>query len=556
MCTASAWRRRRASSGGATSISSIRAFDLTTQRSGERVPTVTILPIRVDEGRSASQRRTLFDRARPSRHVARPCSTCCPPTRSSSRRSPTPMPEEVDRAPGARRSTTSRSPGAWARTPRPAKISSSTRMSGVGATGELPAPAAARRAGRSPGRLPAAGAGRSRPQPAARACWRRYADADPLRQRRPAASGSTSCCDDTTAVRRSVGPLCRRRARRRLRDADAPGPHRSRDLPPRPPAPAGPPLPPGRADRRSPATLSPGDYVVHLDHGIGIYRGIATITVEGGVIEVRGGRVRGRRPAQRAALPARPAGALSRRRGDGDEPPPKLHRLGGTHWKKVREKTREAIQAMAAELLDLYARRQSVAGFAFPPDTRWQRELESCFLYEDTPDQRKRHRGQSSATWSGRCRWTGCWWATSATARPRSRCAPRSRRCRAASRSRCWCRPRFSPSSTGRTFTERLADYPVKVEVLSRFRTAQGAEGGARAPGAGEIDIVIGTHRLLSKRRALQGSRPADRRRGASLRRQAQGAAQDAAPRRSTCSRSRRRRFRARCTCRSPACAT
>ena len=90
----------------------------------------------------------------------------------------------------------------------------------------------------------------------------------------------------------------------------------------------------------------------------------------------------------------------------------------------------------------------------------------------------------------------------------------------------------------GRTFAERLADYPVKVEVLSRFRTRQGAEGGGGAswPPA-QIDIVIGTHRLLSTDVRLQGSRPADRRRGAPLRGQAQGAAQAAAPRRSTCSR-------------------
>src|SRR5262249_42871585 len=71
-----------------------------------------------------------------------------------------------------------------------------------------------------------------------------------------------------------------------------------------------------------------------------------------------------------------------------DHPPPKVHRLGGTQWRKIREKTREAIQAMAADLLDLYARRNVVAGYPFPPDTRQQRELESSFLYEDTPDQR------------------------------------------------------------------------------------------------------------------------------------------------------------------------
>src|SRR5256886_9507091 len=78
---------------------------------------------------------------------------------------------------------------------------------------------------------------------------------------------------------------------------------------------------------------------------------------------------------------------------DGDAPPPRLHRLGTTTWQRQRDKTRAAIRQMAIELLDLYARRQLAAGFAFPPDTPWQRELESAFLYEDTPDQRRASEG-------------------------------------------------------------------------------------------------------------------------------------------------------------------
>src|SRR5258705_6403730 len=75
--------------------------------------------------------------------------------------------------------------------------------------------------------------------------------------------------------------------------------------------------------------------------------------------------------------------------GDGDAPPPRLHRLGATTWQRQRDKTRAAIREMTAELLDLYARRQLASGYAFPPDTPWQRELGSAFLYEGTPDQRR-----------------------------------------------------------------------------------------------------------------------------------------------------------------------
>src|SRR5437660_544098 len=71
--------------------------------------------------------------------------------------------------------------------------------------------------------------------------------------------------------------------------------------------------------------------------------------------------------------------------GDGEAPPPRLHRLGATTWQRQRDKARAAIRRMASELLDLYARRQLAPGYAFPPDTPWQRELESAFLYEDTP---------------------------------------------------------------------------------------------------------------------------------------------------------------------------
>jgi len=136
--------------------------------------------------------------------------------------------------------------------------------------------------------------------------------------------------------------------------------------------------------------LTPGGYVVHLEHGIGIYRGLQTIavgaegvTLEVAVVEYEGG--------DRLNVPLYRIDQLEpyRTAGDGDAPPPRLHRLGAKTWQRQRDKTRAAIRAMAAELLDLYARRQLATGFAFPPDTPWQRELESAFLYEDTPDQRR-----------------------------------------------------------------------------------------------------------------------------------------------------------------------
>jgi transcription-repair coupling factor (superfamily II helicase) len=136
-------------------------------------------------------------------------------------------------------------------------------------------------------------------------------------------------------------------------------------------------------------SLKPGDYVVHLEHGVGIYRGIETIfvgqsTIEVAVVEYEGG--------DRLNVPLYRIDQLERYRSAGDisedSPPPRLHRLGGRRWAQQRERTRIAIQEMTVELLDLYARRKIAVRPPHVPDTPWQRQLESAFLFEDTPDQR------------------------------------------------------------------------------------------------------------------------------------------------------------------------
>jgi transcription-repair coupling factor (superfamily II helicase) len=245
-------------------------------------------------------------------------------------------------------------------------------------------------------------------------------------------------------------------------------------------------------------TLVEGDYVVHLDHGIGVYRGITTITaggaaIEAAVVEYEGG--------DRLNVPLYRLDQLERYRAadDGaDRPPPRLHRLGGTSWHRVRERAREGIRQMAAELVDLYARRKVAPGFAFPPDTRWQRELESAFLYEDTPDQRT---------------------ATEEVKRDMERPRPMDRllvgdvgygktevAVRAAFKAvqggkqvAVLVPTTILADQHGRTFTERLADFPVRVEVLSRFRTAKEQKEVLGRLARGEVDVVIGTHRLLSR---------------------------------------------------------
>ena len=242
--------------------------------------------------------------------------------------------------------------------------------------------------------------------------------------------------------------------------------------------------------------LASGDYVVHLEHGIGIYRGLQTITVGDGALEVVVVEYEG---GDRLNVPLYRLDQLEPYRGpgDGDAPPPRLHRLGATVWQRQRDKARKAIQAMATELLDLYARREVATGYAFPPDTPWQRELESAFLYEDTPDQVR---------------------ATIEVKRDMERARPMDRllvgdvgygkteiavraafkAVQAGKQVAVLVPTTILAEQHGRTFRERLAEYPVRIEVLSRFRTAAEQRQVLERVGRGEVDVLIGTHRLLS----------------------------------------------------------
>ncbi len=243
------------------------------------------------------------------------------------------------------------------------------------------------------------------------------------------------------------------------------------------------------------AQLTPGDYVVHMDHGVGQFVGMEHIEVGGQeleslAIEYSGGETL-RLPVHRLDLIERWVGESEHAK------PPSLHRIGGKRWKKLRRKTEEAIEEMTAQLLELYARRSSAGGHAFPPDTLWQKEMESSFLYEDTPDQRSAaeavKRDMESARPMDRlvCGDVG-YGKTEVAIRAAFKAVQDGKQVAV-----------LAPTTIlveqhRHTFDERLADYPVRVGALSRFRTPKEQKEILAGVANGEIDIVVGTHRILS----------------------------------------------------------
>ena len=245
--------------------------------------------------------------------------------------------------------------------------------------------------------------------------------------------------------------------------------------------------------------LKLGDYVVHLEHGVGIYRGMSTIfagetTIEVIVIEYEGG--------DRLNVPLYRIDQVERFRAVGDvsedAPPPRLHQLGGTRWTRQRDRTRGAIQEMTVELLDLYARRKVASRPPHFTDTAWQRQLESSFLFEDTPDQRKAtddvKKDMESTRPMDRLLVGDVGYGKTEIAVRAAFKAVQSGRQVAV----------LVPTTVlaeqhARVFGDRFADFPMRVEVMSRFQGPKAQAEIVAALKDGKVDIVIGTHRLLSK---------------------------------------------------------
>jgi len=242
------------------------------------------------------------------------------------------------------------------------------------------------------------------------------------------------------------------------------------------------------------SALKLGDFVVHEDHGIGIYRGMQRLTLNGqetDCIELAyAERDRLFVPVQQLALVSRYAAGEGAR--------PALHRLGSGAWQKTKARAQKAIQDMAEGLIRAYATRQALRGHAFRSDTVWQRELEAAFPYEETPDQLKAIVEVKQDMESERpmdrliCGDVG-YGKTEVAIRAAFKAVQEGRQVAVLVPTTILAQQHLL------VFRERLADFPVRVEVLSRFRTPKQQREVVAGLAAGTVDVVIGTHRLLSK---------------------------------------------------------
>jgi len=250
--------------------------------------------------------------------------------------------------------------------------------------------------------------------------------------------------------------------------------------------------------------LEEGDYVVHVQHGIGRYLGLKVmpLIVKGSenssgeeciVIEYAPGDPEN--PPPRLYVPVSEAHLVSKYVGAG-KASPSLNTLGGKRWEKAKARAERAVRDLAAEMLAIQATRESQEGYAFGADTTWQREFEAAFLYEETPDQDETIATTKADMESSRpmdrlvCGDVG-FGKTEVAVRAAFKAVMGGRQVAVLVPTTVLAQQHFN------TFIERMADYPVRVELLSRFRSRRQQQQVVKDLASGSVDIVIGTHRLV-----------------------------------------------------------
>jgi len=258
----------------------------------------------------------------------------------------------------------------------------------------------------------------------------------------------------------------------------------------------------GSGKKRSPSAaflsdlrdLKVNDLIVHVDHGIGQFAGLKQISVAGGDIVQEFLELRYHGDAK-LFVPVERLDLIQKYTG-GSKPP--LDRLGGTTWEKAKTKVKKAMRDMAEELLKLYAARKAVPGHAFAPDTHWQEEFEDAFEFDLTPDQTTAiadiKRDMEAPTPMDRllCGDVG-YGKTEVSMRAAFKAVMEGKQV-------AFLAPTTVLAAQHlKTLSERFAAFPAKIEMVSRFRTRQEIKESLDSLAAGRLDVIVGTHRLLSK---------------------------------------------------------
>ena len=244
--------------------------------------------------------------------------------------------------------------------------------------------------------------------------------------------------------------------------------------------------------------LKPGDYVIHENHGLGIYRGIEKIVVDKlsrDYIKIEYG------DGGNLYVPATQLDLIQKHSGnsmDGESPKLKLNKLGSSEWSKTKSKVRRAVRDIAVDLVKLYAERQAKSGFQFSPDTIWQTEFEEQFPYTETDDQMTAIEDTKKDMESKKimdrliCGDVG-YGKTEVAIRAAFKAIQDGKQVAFLVPTTILAQQHYN------TFTQRMKDFPVTVELMSRFRTPAQQKQAIAGLKSGHVDIVIGTHRLLSK---------------------------------------------------------
>lgn len=241
--------------------------------------------------------------------------------------------------------------------------------------------------------------------------------------------------------------------------------------------------------------LTPGDYVVHAAHGIGVFEGINKLEMNGIVkdyIKVRYAK------GDTLYVPVTQLDMVSKYIGPREDSSVKLNRLGGTEWQKQKTRVRAAVKDIAKDLIKLYAQRMQQKGFAFPPDGEWQYDFESHFEYDETEDQLrcineiKDDMEREVPMDRLLCGDVG-FGKTEVALRAAFKCVTAGKQCAILVPTTILAWQHYQ------TILKRMEGFPVDVELLSRFRSPKQQEQILKKVKRGSIDIVVGTHRLVSK---------------------------------------------------------